>query len=236
MAFDYYHHPLASFCWKVSIALHESGADYVGHVVDLSDATQAAALRALWPIGKFPVLRDREHDRVVPESSIIIEYLDRLGPRPGALIPDDPLAALDARLWDRFFDSYLQLPLQKIVADTFRAEGRHDADGVAEARATLRLAYAVLDARLPGREWVAADSFGIADCAAAPALFYANALVPFEQDHPALAAYFDRLCARPSVVRTIRDAQPWFGSFPMHESLAPRFFDPSATSFARPAR
>jgi glutathione S-transferase len=232
MPLDYYHHPLASFCWKVTIALHENGVPFTAHVVDLSDPAQAAHLKSLWPIGKFPVLREAD-GRVVAESSIIIEHLDHAHPGPQPLIPRDAEAALEARLWDRYFDTYVHAPMQKIVADSFRAQGRHDEDGVMEARAMLRLAWQMLDRHFDGRTWAAAGAFSIADCAALPALFYAGVLEPFDTVAAHLAAYFDRLCGRASIVRTIREAQPYFPNFPMCRDLDRRFLDAGRSSFAR---
>ena len=233
MSLQLLYHPLASYCWKVLIALYENGAPFEARVIDLAKPEQRSELLALWPVGKFPVLRDSERGDVVPESSIIIDYLDQVTPAAAPLIPREPTAALQARLWDRFFDAYVHEPMQKIVADHFRAEGRHDADGVAQARATLATAYAMLEQRLPQDGWAAGGGFGIADCAAFPALFYAGVLAPFADAGPRLAAYFDRLCARTSVVRTIKQAQPCFPMFPMHADIPPRFFDPDAESFAR---
>jgi glutathione S-transferase len=162
----------------------------------------------------------------MPETRISIEYLAL--PRPGStpLVPADPVLALETRLWDRFFDLYVGMPMAKIVTDKLRPPGRNDPDGVAEAQATLRRAYDLVEARLPDRPWASGQTFGLADCAAAPALFYAEIVLPFSGTHPRLAAYFDRLLERPSVARTLEEARPWFHLFPLRERIPARFGGP----------
>jgi len=233
MSLQLLYHPLASFCWKVLVALYENGTPFDARIIDLGDPEQSRELQALWAVGKFPVLRDTGRGKVIPESSIIIEYLDRQYPGAHPLIPHDADQALQARLWDRFFDTYVHQPMQKLVADPMRPDGQRDAAGVADAMRTLQTAYAMLDQALAHGGWTVGAEFGIADCSAAPALFYAGVIVPFEQ-HPNIGSYFDRLCARPSFVRTIRQAQPYFRMFPMQERIPQRFLDASAQSFARP--
>jgi glutathione S-transferase len=228
------HHPLASFCWKVSIALYENGTPFESRIIDLGDPEQARELQTYWPVGKFPVLRDLERAQVIPESSIIIEYLDCHYPGSRPLLPRDVEQSLKARLWDRFFDNYVQQPMQKIVGDSMRPEGHHDSDGIAGAKTTLQTAYATLDRSLAGGGWAAGPDFGIADCSAAPALFYAGILMPFD-GHENIVAYFDRLSARASFVRTIKEAQPYFRFFPMRGDIPARFLDSHAESFSRSA-
>lgn len=226
MALTLYLHPLASFCHKAMIALYESGTPFTAEIVDLADPESTAELLAHWPVGKIPVLHDAARDRTVPETSIIIEYLDQHYPGPVPMIPIDADAALEARLWDRFFDLYVSVPVQKIVVDRIRPEGKSDPHGVAEARATLRTAYGMIEAHMAGRDWAAGNSFGLAECAAAPALFYSSIVAPFEPEQRNLAAYFERLMARPSVARTIREAQPYFFMFPYREAMPERFLAP----------
>jgi len=232
MSLQLIYHPLSSFCHKVLIALYENGAAFEPRLIDLGDPAQGAEFRALWPLAKIPVLRDLTRDETLPETSIIIEYLDQRYPGVRPLIPPDAAEALKVRLWDRFFDLYLQVPMQKIVADTFRAEGRHDADGVEEARATLRTAYSILDKQLAAGGWASGVEFSLADCAAAPALFYAGVVASFEE-HQHLAAYFDRLCGRASFIRVLKEAQAWFQFFPMCSAIPERFLNPGAETFAR---
>lgn len=226
--FDYdlelYHHPLASFCWKVLIALYEAGTPFRGQIVDLRDEAARRELEQLWPVGKFPVLRDLARDQTLPESSIIIEYLDRHYPGAVTLIPADPAPALEARLWDRFFDLYLQAPMQKLVGDKLRPEGDRDSYGVNEAKTTIETAYAMLERRMNAKTWVVDDRFSLADCAAMPALYYANRIVrlalsgPMRTRTSAACSRAHRWCAcwkKPS--RTSRcfldDAQAQLGAW-----------------------
>lgn len=221
-ALTLYYHPLAAYCWKALIALYENGTPFRGEVID-GRPKDHAALSGLWPVGKMPVLHDAARDASVPETSIIIDYLQRHYPGPVQLIPAEPEAALDARLWDRCFDLYVSTPMQKLVADRLRPEGERDPAGVAEAKAMLDTAYAMLEARMAMRVWAAGKALTMADCAALPALFYAEAVHPFSPAHPALAAYLDRLVARPSVRRVLAEARPFLPWFPFHEALNPRF-------------
>lgn len=218
-----YLHPLASFCHKVLIGLYENGTPFEPHVVDFADPGSAAAHLERWPVGKIPVLYDGSAGRVVPETSVIIEYLARHYPGPVRLLPDDPDALLNVRLWDRFYDLYVSVPMQKIVTDRLRPEGAADPHGVAEAHATLDTAYAMIDAELAGQTWAAGDAFTLADCAALPALFFSSIVHPFGEDRPHLAAYFERLIARPSVRRVIAEARPYFQFFPYREAMPARF-------------
>ncbi|MER8426765.1 glutathione S-transferase family protein [Mesorhizobium sp. M0199] len=207
-------HPLASFCWKPLIALYENGTPFTSVVVDLGNEQSRAAFLKLWPLGKMPVLRDDALDRTVPESSIVIEYLNAYYPGPVELIPADLDLARQARLADRFYDFYVQEPMQKIVGDRLRPEGKTDPFGVEQARAQLRSSYAVIEQDMQSRTWAVGGSFTMADCAAAPALFYANKVEPFGDKYPAVRRYHDRLLRRPSVARVIEEAQPYFKLFP----------------------
>jgi glutathione S-transferase len=218
-----HYHPLASFCWKVLIALYENQTPFEGRIVDLGDETTRAEFLSFWPVGKIPVLRDETRNRTVPETSIIIEYLGGFYPGPVAFLPEDPDLDLEARLWDRFFDLYVNAPMQKIVTDKLRPNGRNDPHGVAEAEATLMTAYAMIERHMTDRRWAIGEQFSIADCAAAPALFYAETVLPFSRSNGRIAAYFDRLCERPSIVRVIEEAQPYFNLFPLRDAIAARF-------------
>ncbi|MGE8066225.1 glutathione S-transferase family protein [Pseudomonas sp. NPDC089569] len=222
MPLTLYYHPLSSFCHKVLVALYEHAIDFDRRIIDLSSATDRAELEALWPLCKFPVIFDHDRKRAVPESSVIIEYLDRLSGDRHRLIPDDRDSALEVRLWDRFFDHYIQGPLQQIVADHLYATH----GDLTKQRNTLLTAYDMLERQLGLNEWAASADFSLADCAAAPALFYACTLVPFPDDHPQLSAYFDRLTRRPSVQRVIDEARPYFSLYPFAEAIAERFRTP----------
>lgn len=230
MPLTLYMHPLASFCHKVLIALYENGTPFKTKIIDLADPEEGAELQKHWPVGKIPVLFDEAAGRAVAETSIIVEYLQQHYPGHAALLPDDPDARLEVRLWDRFFDLYVAVPMQKIVVDRLRPEGRDDPYGVGEARANLATAYEMLERQLAGHEWAVGDGFSLADCAAAPALFYASIVEPFGNGRPALGAYFERLLARPSVFRTIAEARPYFGNFPYREAMPARFLLDAAAS------
>jgi glutathione S-transferase len=207
-------HPLASYCWKVLIALYENSTPFDRSLVDLSDPEASAAFRTLSPFGKMPALVDPGRGAVVQESSIIIEYLQDHYPGATRFIPAQPDLALRTRLMDRVLDLYVHNSMQKIVGDRLRQHGEKDPKGVGEARETLRTAYAMLEGQLAGSGWAMGDAFTIADCAAAPALFYANKVEPFTDAHARLQAYLDRLLARPSVARTVAEAEPYFKYFP----------------------
>ena len=222
-----HYHPLSSYCHKVLIALDVLGIEVDKRLLNLGDPTQRDAHLALWPTGKMPLLVD--HGRPVPETSIIIEHLQRNHARPGrTLIPSDPDTALEVRLWDRLFDLYVMTPMQALTADLLRPEGDRDAYGVAGARERLSSAYAFIDRHLEGRTWVSGDAFSMADCAAAPALFYAVTYVPLPPQHVHLAAYFERLMAHPSVALAVEQARPWFKFYPGRAGLSRRFVDPAA--------
>lgn len=223
MSLVLYYHPLASYCHKVLIPLYENGTEFEARFVDLSDAESSAELIAAWPVGKFPVLRDVGRNVIVPEASIIIEYLDQFHAGPVRFIPADPDAARAVRLWDRFFDLYVSTPMQKIVADRLRPQDTTDDYGVIEARVNLDGAYDMLERHLASRTWAAGEDFSMADCSAAPALFYAECVHPFTPTYPAISAYFDRLVSRPSVKRVLDEARPYFQYFPFQDAIPPRF-------------
>ena len=213
MSLTLYFHPLSSFCQKVLVALYENDTPFTPHIVDLGDKAQAAALKALWPIGRFPVLRDDARDRTIPESTIIIEYLSRYYPGPSQLVPADADLAFEMRARDRLFDLYVEEPMQKIVGDRRRPAEAKDLLGVKQARSRLQAAYDIIEADMANRTWALGDTFTLADCGAAPALFYANLAEPFGE-HRNVAAYFDRLSERPSYARVRQEAEPYFGLFP----------------------
>lgn len=214
MSLTMYYHPLSSFCHKVLIALYESDVPFTPQLVDLGDAAQRASFRRLWPIGKFPVLRDEGRGVTVAESTIIIEYLQHHCPGTPGLIPGGAELTLATRRLDRLFDLYVHLPMQKVVGDRLRPEDGHDPHGVEEARKTMRTALDLLEAELDGRTWANGREFSLADCAAAPALFYASKVMPLADQTPRLAAYLDRLMQRPSYARVLAEAQPYFHMFP----------------------
>jgi glutathione S-transferase len=214
MSLTLYFHPLSSFCWKALIALYENGIPFTPNSVDLGNPEERAALLKLWPIGKFPVLQDDGRQQIVPESSVIIEYLDRHFAGPTRFLPADPDLALQTRLRDRFYDLYVHLPTQKVIGDRLRPGERKDPHGVAEARAQLRTSYGMIEQQMASGGWAMAGAFGLADCSAFPALFYGNIAEPVGDDHKNLNAYIQRLKARPSVARVVKEAEPYFHMVP----------------------
>jgi glutathione S-transferase len=214
MSLKLYFHPLSSFCQKVLMALYENDTPFEPHIVDLLDERAGAEFKRIWPLGEFPVLQDTAKGLTIPESSIIIEYLAQHYPGPSRLVPRDADLARETRLRDRFFDLHVQVPMQKIVTDRLRPEGKTDPVGVEQARAHLETALGMLDADMATRTWATGDAFGMADCAAAPALFYANLVLPFTDSHKNAAAYFNRLMERPSFARAVREAEPYRRLFP----------------------
>ena len=213
MSLNLYAHPFSSYCQKVLIALYENAIAFELRMLAPGDAAAAAEHEALWPLKRMPVLVDR--GRAVPEATIIIEYLDLYHPGAVRLVPEDRRAALDVRMLDRFFDNYVMTPMQKIVADSFRSAENHDPQGVGDARQLLDTAYRWLDGTLAGREWAAGGAFSLADCAGAPALFYADWVHPISEAFANARAYRQRLLARPSFARAVDEARPYRPLFPL---------------------
>jgi glutathione S-transferase len=168
MSLRLYFHPLASFCHKPLIALYENAIPFEPVIVDLGDEASRAAFRAVWPMAKMPVLRDDARDRTVAESTIIVEYLDTYYPGATRFLPAEVDRAWQTRMWDRFYDHYVQEPMQKIVTDRLRPEGKNDRFGVEQAKAQLHEAYRVIEQEMGSKTWAAGDAFTLADCAAAP--------------------------------------------------------------------
>jgi len=214
MSLKLYFHPLSSFCQKALVALYENDTPFEPHIVDLADVKSSAAFKAIWPIGRFPVLRDEANDCTVPESSIIIEYLAQHYPGKTQLVPADAELARQMRLQDRFYDLYVNVPMQKVVTDKLRPSGKNDPYGVEAARTLLHTACSMVEQDMATKTWATGDAFTMADCAAAPALFYANMLTPLGDAYPNAAAYLRRLMDRPSFARAINEARPYFALVP----------------------
>ena len=213
MALVLYAHPFSSYCQKVLTALYENETPFEYRLLSFDDPSPLAELKAIWPFGKFPVLLD--DDRPVIEASIIIEHLAIHHPGLVRLIPSDPAAALEMRFMDRFFDNYVATPQQKVVFDAMRPADQRDPAGVRDARAMLDTAYSWLDARMADRQWAAGDAFSLADCSAAPQLFYADWTHAIGDRFPHVTAYRQRLNARPSFARCIDEARPYRPNFPL---------------------
>jgi len=214
MSLTLHFHPLSSFCQKVLVALYEKDVAFTPHIVHLGEDASRAAFLGLWPIGRFPVLRDDAKGRTVPETSIIIEYLEQNYLTGTRLIPAEPERALDVRLADRFYDLYVNVPMQKIVGDRLAPDDRRDPLGVERARGLLRTALDLVERDMAQRTWAAGEAFSMADCAAAPALFYADQVMPFGETHKHVARYFSRLKDRPSYKRVAAEAEPYLKNFP----------------------
>jgi glutathione S-transferase len=207
-----YAHPFSSYCQKVLIALYENDTPFEFCLLGPGNEKAAAEHAALWPLKRMPLLVDE--GRTVMEASIIIEYLDLHHPGPASFIPADPRAALDVRMLDRFFDNYVMTPMQKIVFDSILAPENRHAYGVVEARKLLDTAYAWLNETLIGREWAAGGAFSMADCAAAPALFYADWVHPIGENRANVRDFRRRLLERPSFSRAVDEARPYRKTFP----------------------
>lgn len=207
-------HPFSSYTQKVLTALYERETPFELRLVDLMEPNDAVAaqLKSLWSLNRMPLLLDAE--RPVVESSIIIEHLELHHPSPVRLLPQSPTEALEVRFLDRFFDQYVHTPVQKIVFDFIRGENERDVRGVAEARAQLDSAYGWLEKQLRRGQWVAGDRFTLADCSAAPALFYADWVHPLPDRFPRLREYRRQLNARPSFARAIEGGRPYRHYFP----------------------
>ncbi len=208
-----YAHPFASYCWKVLVALYENNTAFTYRSVGPDDPEAAVELESLWPLKKFPVLVDE--GQPVIESSIIIEYLAMHYPGPARLIPPNAEAALEVRFLDRYFDNYIMTPMSKIVTNQLRREDQRDPCGVDEARVALDTAYRWLDALMAQRTWAAGEDFTLADCAAAPSLFYADWAHSIGRSFRHVRSYRSRLLARPSVARTVDEARPFRQFFPL---------------------
>jgi glutathione S-transferase len=207
----FYGHPFSSYSWKGQIALYEKGLDFEYRNIDPEFPEHGEQLHALWPVAKFPLLIDGE--RTLFETSIIIEYLDRIQPEP-RLIPADPDAMLRVRQMDRVFDLHVMAVMQEIVNDRIRGPEGHAPMIVAKAKAALDTVYAWLDKELAGDGWATPAGFTLADCAAAPSLFYADWVHEIPAKYENLRAYRARLLARPSVARAVDGGRPYRHYFP----------------------
>lgn len=214
MTLTLYYHPLSSYCWKALIALYEGGVVFEPRLVNLGDASERAAFLKIWPLGKFPVLADSNTCATIPESSIIIEYLQDTVAGFPALIPADRSAAREVRLQDRFFDNYVQTPMNVFTSNRLRAKDQRDPLALEAAQRLLETAYNMAESKIADQHWAAGDCFTLADCAAFPALYYADRYVPIGASRPELGAYLARLHARPSIARVFEEAAPFMHFFP----------------------
>lgn len=215
MPLTLYYHPLSSFCWKALIALYEADIAFEPRLVKLYEPADRVAFQAVWPLAKLPVLRDEGRGQTVPESSIIVDYLAQHYPAAASLVPADPELALRTHLLDRLIDSYIHLPFFQIVNERLRPHDKHDPFGAEQNRANIRQGYDLIAPMIAG-PWAMGESFTLADCAALPALHYADYAVRLAE-WPELRVYLDRLTARPSVARVLAEAEPYFHMFPLKD-------------------
>jgi glutathione S-transferase len=213
MSLTLHFHPLSSYCHKALIALYENGTPFEPRIVNLMDPADAAAFKKLWPCGQFPVLQDG--DRIIPESSIIIEYLDQHRPGKTRFIPVDAELGRQVRFKDRFYDLQLHAHMQKVVGDRMRPQDKRDPHGVEQAKARIDVALDLIDKSMDGKTWAMGSDFTLADCAAAPPLFYINKAFPLGDRHKNVSAYLRRLLERPSYARVIEEAKPYLSMFPI---------------------
>jgi glutathione S-transferase len=213
MTLELFAHPFSSYCQKALIAFYENDIPFTFRTLSPDEPANGEEFARLWPIKRFPILV--EDGRTILEATSIIEHLAVHHPGPVKLIPEDPAAAVEVRMLDRVFDNYLMTPQGKCVFNAIRAEADRDPYGVAEARAMLDTAYAWLDQRMAGREWAVGKTFSLADCAAAPSLFYADWTHAIPAELTNLHAYRARLLARPSFARAVDGGRPYRHFFPL---------------------
>lgn len=213
MSLKLYFHPFSSYSQKALVAFHEHGLAFEPRELQGPDSAAWHELTALWPLQRFPVLVDG--DRAVMEATCVIEYLDALVPEAARMVPAEPQAALEVRMLDRCFDNYIHTPMQQIVGDALRPAADRDALGVRRSREMLDTTYAWLEKKMAGRQWAAGDRFSLADCAAAPALFYADWVHPIAPSLTAVGGYRRRLLERPSFARAVDAARPYRHLFPL---------------------
>lgn len=211
-----YYHPLSSYCQKVIVALYENDTPFEHAFIDLGKPEDRQRLIDVWPMAKFPVLVDSAQDWTVPESSIIIEYLDQKFPGRTRFIPSDPDAARQMRMRDRFYDLHVMGAVQAVVGDRLKPVDRRDPVGVEQSFRQLASALTLVEKDMSGgKTWAMGDDFTMADCAASPALFYANMLAPFGDDLAHTKRYLERLTQRPSYARALEEARPYLGFVPV---------------------
>lgn len=213
MSLALYGHPFSSYTQKVLIALYENSIPFEFRCIEPAQPVHTAEWKQRWPLRKFPLLVDGE--RNVPETSIIIEYLQLAYPGPVPLLPADPMAALDVRFLDRFFDLHVMTPVQQAVGGALTGDAVKRSEALALAEEKLERAYQWLETQLAGKAWATGAVFTLADCAAASSLFFADWTHRISDAYPALRAYRANLLARPSVARAVDEARPYRAYFPL---------------------
>ena len=212
MSLTLYFHPLSSFCQKALIALYENDTPFTPQIVNLMDPKESADFKAMWPVRKFPVLRDG--DRMIPESSIIIEYLAQHYPGTSEFLPRNPDLALRTRMQDRVLDLHLHLQMQTVMGDRLRPADKKDPFGVENAKTMMQTSLDMIEKDMATKTWAMGEVFTLADCAAAPALFYTNMIIPLAGGYKNTANYLGRLMQRPSYARALKEAEPYLSMVP----------------------
>lgn len=205
-----YGHPISSYTWKVLTALYENATAF--RFVTLDQDTYPDFI-ARWPLGTFPVLFDSDRERMITETSVIIEYLDTYHPGAVRFVPQDIDTALEVRRWDRILDN-VGTTMTKVVTDNIRQEGQHDPVGVDDAKRIVRKLYTVIEAQLGDRPFIVGDNVTLADASAAPSLWYATRNIPLDGAFPKIAAYLERLKAWPAFARAVKESEPLFHIYP----------------------
>lgn len=213
MPITFYGHQFSAYCQKALVAFYEHGVDYTLRPIDFEDSEILAEFEKIWPLKRMPVIIDA--GRTIIESSVIIEHIDVHYNAGHQLVPHNPVKALETRFMDRFFDNYISTPQMTVVFDVLRDPKDRDPYGVSKAKDLLETSYGWLNAQMADRHWAAGDDFTLADCAAGPALFYAHWTHPIDRKYSHLHAYRDRLMARPSFARCIKEAKPFRHLFPL---------------------
>ena len=213
MSLVLYGHPFSSYTQKALIALYENDTPFEFREIGPDTPQHIAEWQQRWPMGTFPLLVDG--DRQFAETSIIIEYLQLAYPGPVRLLPADPMAALDVRFLDRFFDLHVMDAMQVAVSAAIGQVPMKSEDGLALATQRLERAYAWLEGHLAGRTWAAGEDYTLADCAASSSLFYADWTYQIPETYPLLRAYRARLLARPSFARAVDEARYFRPHFPL---------------------
>jgi len=208
-----YGHAFSSYTQKVLIALYENDTPFEFRSIGPDTPEHTREWLRRWPLRKFPLLLDGE--REVVESSIVIEYLELTRPGKTRFVPSDPMAALDVRFLDRFFDLHVMNPMQHAVSGALTGDPAKRRDALQLAEEKLELAYAWLERHLQGKTWAAGEAFTLADCAAAPSLFYADWTYRIGESYTRLRAYRARLLARPSFARAVDEARYFRPNFPL---------------------
>lgn len=211
MSLTLYAHPFSSYSQKVLVALYENAVPF--DYRSLEDPAAMAELKSRWPFARFPLLVD--DGRTVVESTIIIEHLTLAHGGRVRWLPEDPKAALEVRFLDRFFDNDVMSPMQRPVFESLRTDGSRKEEVMQQARVALDMAYGWLEQRLQGRTWAAGEFLSLADCAAAPSLFYADWVHQIGPSFPTVRAYRSRLLAWPSFARAVDEARPFRSYFPL---------------------